>query len=241
MRKKIYLLAGLAATLFALNAYAANGCCCTDCLCPSAPQGAVGPQGPVGLQGAVGTTGAQGVAGPIGAQGPVGLQGAQGVQGPCCQTPPSVASVANVYSVINQSLLPGAFATFENANQVTAADFDVSLASTTGQITFLTTGVYSIAWTVEGQLTPPFPSPVPAWSLSLYLDGVPVPGSCFSAFTLYPEELTRSPAGCVIIAVTAGQVLTLQSTSTLPITLISNIPGSLQPETCASIVIERQD
>ncbi len=240
MRKKISLLAGLAVTLFALNAYAANGCCCTDCLCPSAPQGAVGPQGPAGLQGATGSQGPQGVQGPQGSQGPVGVQGPQGVQGPCCQSPLVSQSVANVYSVADKSILPGAAITFENTNEITAGDFDLSLMSTTGQITFLKTGIYSIAWMVEGRLTPPFPAPVPAWALSLYLDGVPVPGSCFSAFTLFPEELTRSPAGAVIIAVTAGQVLTLRSTSTLPISLISSIPGSLQPETCAAIVIEQQ-
>jgi len=240
MRKKVFLLAGLSTMLFALNAYAANGCCCTDCICPSAPQGPTGTQGPAGLQGPVGAQGLPGVQGVTGVQGPVGLQGISGVQGPCCSQPIVAQSVANLYSVMDQSILSGGAVTFENTNSITTADYDMSLASTTGQITFLKAGIYSIGWMVEGRLTPPFPNPTPAWSLSLYLDGVPVPGACFSAFTLFPEELTRSPGGTVIIAVAAGQVLTLQSTSTLPISLVASYPGSIIPETSASIVIELQ-
>ncbi|MBX9924160.1 MAG: collagen-like protein [Rhabdochlamydiaceae bacterium] len=240
MRKKISLLAGLGVMLFALNAYAANGCCCTDCICPSAPQGAVGSQGPTGLQGATGVQGAAGVQGSVGPQGAIGLQGPVGPQGPCCDRPVVARSIANVYSALDKSILPGGVVTFEQINAIVAADYDTSLMATTGQITFLKSAIYSIAWNVEGQLTPPFPSPVPVWALSLYLDGVPVPGSCFSAFTLFPEELTKSPAGAVIIAVNAGQVLTLRSTSTLPISILASTPGSLVPDTSASIVIEQQ-
>jgi hypothetical protein len=34
-------------------------------------------------------------------------------------------------------------------------------------------------------------------------------------------------------------VLTLQSTSTLPVSIISSIPGSLIPETSSCIIIEK--
>lgn len=204
IKKRLFLLAALSATFFSFNAYSADGCRCTDCICPPGAQGPTGPQGP------------------------------------CCQTPGGARSVANVYSVLDQDTPSGAVVLFQNTNPITAADYDTSLMGTTGQITFLKTGIYHIGWTIEGQLTPPFPAPVPAWSFSLYLDGVPVPGSCFSSFTLFPDEATTTAAGTVIIAVAAGQVLTLQSTETLPVSIISSIPRSTIPETSASIVIEQQ-
>jgi Collagen triple helix repeat (20 copies) len=236
MRK--YVLLGAISTFllsFQPQAQAQNeGCCCTRCVCPSGPQGPAGPQG------------TQGVPGPQGNQGNVGPQGIQGVmgpvgpQGPCCQLPGGSTTVANVYSVLDQSIPSGGVVLFEAANVVSVSDFDVSLAPTTGAVTFLTTGVYHISWTVEGQLTPPFPAPVPAWSFTLYLDGAPIPGSTFSSFTLFPDEATTTAAGTVIVSVAAGQVLTLQSSSTLPVSIVSTIPGSLLPETSSSIVIELQ-
>jgi len=240
MRKKISLLTTMGVMLFTLNTYATNGCCCTDCICPSAPQGTVGAQGPAGVQGVIGAQGASGAQGAAGTQGPTGVQGPTGLVGPCCQTPTVVQPYASVYSVLDQSIPSGGSVRFESAGAVTSTSFDVSLAPTTGQITFLKSGIYSIFWLIQGQLTPPFPAPVPAWSLSLFLDGIPVPGSCFSAFTLFPEELTRTPTGTVIISVNAGQILTLQSTSTLPVSVISSVPGSLLPETSATIVIAQQ-
>jgi hypothetical protein len=148
--------------------------------------------------------------------------------------------VANVYSLLDQAVPSGASVLFQNTNAIVAADYDTSLMSTTGAITFLKTGTYSIGFTVEGQLTPPFPSPVPAWSFSLYLDGIPVPGGCFSSFTLFPDELVTTAAGTVVVPVNAGQVLTLQSTSTLPVSITSSLSGSTIPVTSASLVIEQQ-
>jgi hypothetical protein len=239
MRKKLSLVAILSMTLFSFNAYAADNCCCTDCICPPGPQGAVGPQGNPGVQGNTGPIGAAGASGSIGIQGPTGPQGVPGPQGPCCSNIVS-HSMANVYSLLDQIMPSGASVLFQNTNAIVVADYDTSLMNVTGEITFLKTGIYAIGFTVEGQLTPPFPSPTPAWSFSLYLDGVPVSGACFSSFTLFPEELTTTAAGTVIIPVSAGQVLTLKSTATLPVSILSNVPGSVIPVTSASIVIEQQ-
>jgi hypothetical protein len=148
--------------------------------------------------------------------------------------------LANLYSLLDQTIPSGSPVTFENTNAIVSADYDTSLASTTGQITFLKSGIYSIGFTVEGQLTPPFPSPTPAWSFSLYLDGLSVPGACFSSFTLFPDELTTTAAGTVIIPVNAGQVLVLRSSSTLPVSILSNVPGSIIPVTSVSLVIREQ-
>lgn len=240
MKKRLFALAALSVMFFSSNAYSAEGCCCTDCICPQGTQGPLGPQGTTGPQGVPGLQGTTGLTGATGSQGPQGPQGLVGPQGPCCASVSGTSSLANIYSTIDQSIPSGALVLFQNANAITAADFDISQMNVTGEVMFLKTGIYRINWSVEGQLTPPYPDPVPAWAFSLFLDGIPVPGSCFSSFTLFPDELTSTAAGIVIIAVTAGQVLTLQSTSTLPVSIISSIPGSLLPETSASLVIEMQ-
>lgn len=208
---------------------ATAGCCCTDCICPPGPQGNTGPQGPQG------TPGPQGLTGP---QGPQGIQGPTGPQGPCCNGSSATISAANLYSTTDQDIPSLGVCLFEHANTVTAAAYDVSMANTTGEITFLKSGNFFLSWTAEGQLTPPFPDPVPAWSFSFFLDGVPVPGSCFSGFTLFPDELTDNISGTVVISVNAGQKLKLVNTSTLPVSLVSSTPGSLLPETSVSIVIQ---
>ncbi len=241
MRKKLSLIAVLSMTLFSLNVYGqTSDCCCTDCVCPPGPQGPVGPQGNTGIQGNTGPQGVAGLPGAIGSQGPAGPQGVPGPQGPCCSNIVS-HSMANVYSLLDQAMPSGASVMFQNTNAIVAADYDTTLMNVTGAITFLKTGIYSIGFTVEGQLTPPFPSPTPAWSFSLYLDGVPIPGACFSSFTLFPDELTTTAAGTVIVPVNAGQVLTLRSTSTLPVSITSSLAGSTIPVTSASLVIEQQN
>lgn len=220
--------------LFSLNAYGqTSGCCCESCICPQGSQGPQGIQGPAGT----GAPGPQGVPGPQGAQ---GVQGQAGPQGPCCQSPSGQVSVLNAYSTRDQTIPSLEVCLFEHLNVFTSASFDVSQIGITGEITFLKSGNYLLSWTAEGQLTPPFPDPVPAWSLSFFLDGVNVPGSCFSGYTLYPAELTDNTGGTVVVNVNAGQVLKLVNTSTLPISLISTIPGSLFPETSISIVIQSQ-
>lgn len=234
MKKYAILLSTLSFILTAPQAQAqSGGCCCTDCICPPGPQGPQGPQGPIG-------TGTQGPQGPAGSQGPQGIMGPEGPQGPCCQSPGSQVSVLNAYSVLDQDLPSLGVCLLENTNVVTITSFDVSMLSTTGEITFLKGGNYLLSWTAEGLLTPPFPDPVPAWSLAFLLDGVPIPGSCFSGFTLFPAELTDNTGGTVVVSVNAGQVLKLVNSSTLPISLVSTVPGSLFPEVSVSIVIQSQ-
>ncbi len=216
MKKNLSFLGLFTAALFMspmVGESAGGGCCCTDCVCPPGPQGAPGVQGPQGIAG---------VQGLIGPQGSMGVQGNTGPQGPCCSS--SGAAVMNAYSVTDQFLPSLSVCLFEATNLVTTTYYDTSMLPTTGEVTFLKSGTYVISWTAEGQLTPPFPDPVPAWSLSLFLDNAPVPGGCFSGFTLFPAELTNNTGGTVIIYINAGQVLKLANTSTLPISLLSTIP-----------------
>lgn len=145
-----------------------------------------------------------------------------------------------LYSLVDQTLLLGDSVRFESVGAIVPGNFDVSLAGTTGQVLFLTAGVYSVSWRVSGQLTPPFPDPVPVWALALYLDGVAVPGSCFAGFSLFPEELSINGASNVLLVVAAGQVLTLQSTSLMSIDLVSSTPGSSVLPISATLTIIKE-
>lgn len=232
MKKTLALFTALSSLLITSSIYSADpGCCCENCICPPGPQGRPGNQG---------IQGTQGIQGDLGAQGPAGIQGNTGAQGPCCQFPAGQVSVLSAYSTTDQDIPSLGACLFENLGVVTNTSFDVSMVGITGEITFLKGGNYLLSWTAEGQLTPPFPDPVPAWSLALHLDGIPIPGSCFSGFTLFPAELTDNTGGTVVVSVNAGQVLKLLNTSILPISLISSIPGSLLPEVSISIVIQSQ-
>ena len=170
---------------------------------------------------------------PAGPQGVPGLRGKKGSPGLS-----ATKSVASLFSLVNQQLSAGGSVLFEHTSAITPADYDVSLASTTGQITFLKTGTYNIYWGVEGELAAPFPNHVPGWALALYLDGEPVLGSCFSAYTIFPRRGHANSEGSRIIEVKAGQVLTLQSTSNLPISLNAGYTDSSVPVTVATLSIE---
>lgn len=192
------------------------------------PRGDVGPQGPQGKTGAQGVSGLRGLAGPQGIQGKTGLQGVTG------------GAVVSLYSALNQVLLLGESVFFEGTSSISSLVYDISLAGASGQISFLKSGVYNVSWGVEGRLNPPFPHPTPAWGLSLCLDGVPVPGSCFPGFTLPPSGQASFAGGRLALTVVKGQVLTLRSVSSLPISLVSMVLASSVSTVSASIIIESE-
>lgn len=239
MKKRLFLLAALSMAFLNSSAFSAETCCCTDCDCPPGAPGFQGPPGTGGPQGITGIRGSTGSSGLTGPQGTTGLTGGTGPAGPCCPTG-NTKSVLNIFSVIDQVIPSGDVVLFQNVNAITAVDYDISQASTTGEITFLRSGTFTLTFSLEGGLTSPFPDPVPAWSFSLYLDGVPVPGSCFSSFTLFPAESNRPVIGSVIVSVAAGQVLRVQNTSTLEVTLVSTLFGSTLPIISAALVIDRE-
>lgn len=221
MKKRVFAF-GLAwlLSLFAFQLHAqSGGCCCTDCVCPPGPQGPVGPQGAVGPQGNAGMPGPQGLAG---LQGPVG---SQGPQGPCC---PLTGTYTSIYSLLNQTLLPGMNATFELVSQTTAS-FDLSMTAITGAVTCLKSGIYLVNWDVVGLLTPPYPSPVPAWSFGLYNNGVLAGSSTSAAFSISPDDRATHNSAAFIIQIMAGDVITLKNTSTMSISANATILGSTVP------------
>lgn len=198
-----------------------HGHCCEPG--PMGPQGIQGIQGADGIQGVPGQTGAQGV---MGNQGLQGMQGIQGVPGECkeghcdCDQP----EFAEVYSTVTQSLaaspglnLPGQIVTLENTIFSTA-NIDVSQAAANGKITVKKAGWYDVYTGLCGSLNP-ISSPLPVWTLSLFKNGVLIPGSTFANMTLSPEQKANEIVADVFVHFNAGDVLELANTSNANVVL----------------------
>jgi len=212
-------------------------CCC----CIQGPQGVPGLQGEQGIQG---VPGAQGAMGPQGVQGVQGLQGPPGVCKPedchggeckCCE------SYANVWAQPPQILGPFGSATdtvvFQFQNAVTAADFDLSMMSSNGEIKFLKAGVYRVAYGAEAKVSQPIPVPVPSFSFGLWKNGVIIPGSTDSGFTQAPSDDTLQVDGEVIIAFAVGDILKLRNASSVSVDMTPNTVGIVFPVTVATMNI----
>jgi hypothetical protein len=124
----------------------------------------------------------------------MGPQGIQGVPGTCvecendCDCDPEFAEVySNLPQLLSASPGPnlaGQVVTLENTIFATP-NIDVSQAAVNGKITINKAGWYDVATGICGALNP-IPSPLPVWTLSLFKNGVYVPGSTFANMTISP-------------------------------------------------------
>lgn len=188
----------------------------------------VGPQGPQGIQGFQGPQGPQGPEGPIGPMGPQGVQGLQGVPGKDCDEKCCESAWLSVYSLQDQ-LLPSLAATkFELAGP-TSADFDITNAPLTGEVKVLTHGLYVINWSFDGLLAPPYPFPVPAWGLGIYLNGVLVPGTTSGSCSITPDEIVTNANGGFIMDLDVNDLVKLVNICAQPIQAVSNVFGLTAP------------
>ena len=206
--------------------------------CEQGPQGVPGLQGPQGIQGVPGPQGPQGL---TGMQGPQGLQGEPGKDCDCSHMCDCPSAYCNLWSQMDQILSAWASANdyikFEGKNEV-SADFDISNAATLGEIKFLKKGIYSICSSVEASLQPPFPAPVPSWSICMFLNGVNISGSSFGGFNQSPDDDIENASGQVIVSVNAGDVLKVRNiTINQGIMLKAIHPEIAFPVTCASLDI----
>jgi hypothetical protein len=191
---------------------------------PMGPAGPVGPQGVAGqngLQGQPGQNGQMGPQGPMGPQGAQGLQGIQGVPGDCvmCEQDGVESEFCEAYSQVQQELLlspglnmPGGVVLLENLI-VSTPNIDASQAALQGKFVINKAGWYDVAAGMTGTLNP-IPAPLPVWTLSLFLNGVIVPGSTFSNIPLSPAQGSNEITADTFVYCNVGDILTLANTST---------------------------
>jgi len=208
---------------------------CICCAGPVGPQGIPGVQGPQGNQGPRGEMGVPGIRGcegnpgkdgkdgldgPMGPMGPQGLQGQQGPKGDCVACPCDCGEpeFAEVYSNMNQVLSPspgpnlaGGVINLEKTIFATA-NIDVSQSGINGKITVNKAGWYDVSTGICGALNP-IGIPLPVWTLSLFLNGLIVPGSTFANQTISPDQQSNEVVADVFVHFNKGDVLELANTS----------------------------
>ncbi len=108
-------------------------------------------------------------------------------------------------------------------------DFDITNAALTGEIKILTHGLYSLNWGFDGLLAPPYPFPVPAWGLGIYLNGVLVPGTTSGSCSITPDEIVTHTSGGYILELNVNDVIKLVSLCSLPIQAVSTPFGLVSP------------
>jgi Collagen triple helix repeat (20 copies) len=206
-------------------------------------QGLQGIQGAQGQQGQPGQPGQNGADGPMGPVGPQGAQGLQGVPGNCVECPCSCSTeFAEVFSVLAQtlsaspgSLLAGQAVTLENTIFSTS-NIDVSKAASLGQITINLAGWYDVSTGICGFLNP-IASPLPCWTLSLFKNGIYVPGSTFANQTISPEQKSNEIVADVFVHFNVGDVLTLANTSSSIVNMAAPLLGTNAPASSAYMKI----
>lgn len=114
---------------------------------------------------------------------------------------------------------------------------DFSKTGTNGEITMQHNGIYNVDFTFHGQLSAPFPFPVPAWSISLFKNGALVPGSTLGNFTISPDDILTHTGGSTLVFISAGDVLQFKNTSTLNLDKLCDVLGTTVPISGATVSI----
>lgn len=148
------------------------------------------------------------------------------------------AEFAEVYSSIPQTLsaspgplLAGQVVTLENTVFATA-NIDVSMAGVNGKLTINKAGWYDVYTGICGYLNP-IASPLPCWTLSLFRNGVYVPGSTFANQTISPEQKSNEIVADVFVHFSKGDVLELANTSTAIVNMAAPTLGTNAPANSA--------
>lgn len=138
---------------------------------------------------------------------------------------------AEVYSQLSQSLiaspgiaLPGQTILMEKLIYATPG-VDVSNTAITGEVRVLVSGWYDVTIGVTGSLNP-IPSPLPAWTVSLFQNGKLVDGSTFANLPISPEQHANESVSDVFVHCMAGDLLMIANTSTAMLFLTSPTLGT---------------
>ncbi|MEO8427306.1 MAG: hypothetical protein ABI651_09370 [Verrucomicrobiota bacterium] len=192
------------------------GCVSVPCDCPA------GPQGPAGATGAKGATGLTGLTGPAGPAGPAGAAGATGPQGAAGTSGSGSSIYGYIYNVSAETVAVEADVTFSNNGILTAGI--IHAPGTTGvQIT--SAGDYKITLSVSGTEPNQF---------ALFKNGSLVAGAVYGS-----GAGTQQNNGQAIVAVSAGDSLTLRNhTSSAAVGLATPIGGTVAAVN-ASVLIQK--
>ena len=148
---------------------------------------------------------------------------------PCdCPKPEYAEVISQKAQALAPSLasnMPGQIVLFETTIYATA-NIDVSQAAINGKILIKRAGWYDVFTGMCGALNP-IESPLKVWTLSLFRNGVYVPGSTFANMTLSPEQKANEIVADVFVHLNAGDFLELANTSDQLVDLQAPILGSM--------------
>ena len=201
-----------------------TGPCCTGATGPTgAFGGPSGATGPSGVTGATGPTGAFG--GPSGATGPSGVTGATGPSGATGATGATGGlngGFAYVYNLGLQTVPIEDDVNFSTNGIMTP---DITHAPGSTDVNFATAGIYSVTYSVSG---------VEPNQFALFLNGAEVAGTVYGS-----GAGTQQNTGQAILAISAGDVLTLRNHSSAAAVTLQPLAGGTQVNVNASLLIEQ--
>jgi BclA C-terminal domain len=174
---------------------------------------------------AKGATGSAGPAGPIGATGPAGPAGPTGATGPAGPTGPkgTAATVAYgyIYNLAAQVVAIGAPVDFDTNGPLSG----FTHAPGSAGLVAVSSGTYLVDFSVTG---------VEPSEFALFDNGAPITGSTYGS-----GAGTQQNDGQVIVALSAGDVLTLVNHSSAAAVTLQTLAGGTQTNVNASITIEQ--
>jgi hypothetical protein len=142
----------------------------------------------------------------------------------------SAPEYCQLYSQVSQTLAASAGLNLAGGNVlfektvISSANIDVSKAATTGAITVNKTGWYKFNKSANGTLNPVV-TPLNAWGLALFINGVIQPGTSLCDMTLSPEQLDNLVTGSFLVHCKAGDVMTYCNMCSGPLILSNVHPG----------------
>ena len=184
-------------------------------------QGATGATGPAGVTGATGDTGVTGPTGVTGATGDTGATGPTGVTG---ATGAGLSEFAYVYNLSAETVALEAPVIFDSTGIITSG---ITHAPGTSQIIVTNPGNYEVTFSVSG---------VEPNQFTLFVNGGPVTNTVYGS-----GAGTQQNNGQAILALAAGDTLTLVNHTSAAAVTLQTLAGGTQTNVNASIIIKKLD
>lgn len=182
--------------------------------------GATGPTGSTGATGAIGPAGATGATG-VGVTGPTGADGAVGPAGPTGATGGGLSAYAYVYNVSAELVPVETDIAFDSNGILQGVTHGIGAQ----QIVVSATGIYEVNWIVSG---------VESNQFGLFVNGTSATGSVFGS-----GAGTQQNSGQVILALSAGDVVTLRNHSSAAVVTLQPVAGGGQTSVNAAILLRK--